>query len=428
LSTANGSLTDSDQKLLKLHLSNPEINTHVQKLKENYFIRYASSSDISRLRNHYKVLDNFLNGTRETPATISALARNVKILPRGNWMDESGEVVQPAFPHFLNFTQQESTEQRRLNRLDLAKWIVHRDNPLAARTYVNRVWAMFFGTALSSDPGDLGLQGEYPIYPELLDYLAYEFMASGWDVKNLVKLILMSETYQQNSHSNPELDVLDPYNRLLSRQSPRRLPAELVRDNSLAIADLLVNRVGGASVMPHQPHGYYDGLTKGYGPEYKPNNDEHQFRRGIYSHWQRTFLHPMLKVFDAPGRDECSASRPKSITPLQALNLLNDPSSVEAAISLAKVLVNEHPGDDSSRLNYAYLRALARKPKKDEVSNLLVFLAHERQRFGANPESAQQLLNSYSLKNDASAPKIELASWTSVSRAILNLHETITRY
>jgi len=205
-------------------------------------------------------LEALKKGLRTVPATVSAMPRQVRVLPRGNWMDETGEVVRPGSPHFLP-AHIESEEGKRLTRLDLANWMVNRENPLTARTYVNRLWARFFGEGFSSVLNDLGSQGEWPTHPQLLDWLSAEFMESGWDVKHLIKTIVMSETYQQSSMSSKELAEIDPYNRLLSHQSPVRLSAELIRDNALAVSGLLNPEIGGRSAKPNQPSGYYQHLN-----------------------------------------------------------------------------------------------------------------------------------------------------------------------
>ena len=196
--------------------------------------------------------------------------------------------------------------------------------------FVNRLWKQCFGTGLSGVVDDLGTQGEYPSHPELLDWLAVDFMDSGWNVKALVREIVTSATYRQSSRYRPDLAESDPNNRLLARQAPRRLEAEFVRDNALSAAGLIDLEVGGPSVYPYQPDGYYAALQFP-DREYVAETDEREYRRGVYIHWQRTFLHPMLANFDAPSREECTASRIVSSTPQQALTLLNDPTFVEAA-------------------------------------------------------------------------------------------------
>ena len=376
-------------------------------------------------RSYLLDLKEELYGMRYTPLTISATPREVKVLPRGNWMDESGEIVLPASPSFLPVPVS-STVERPLNRLDLAHWIVDPQNPLTARTFVNRVWAKFFGSPLSSAPEDLGLQGEYPPYPQLLDWLAADFMESGWNIKHLVKTIVLSRTYQQSSNASEKLVELDPYNRLLARQSPLRLPAEIIRDNALQISGLLNTRMGGRAIRPYQPEGHYRNLNFPR-REYRYTQDEDQYRRGVYVHWQRTFLHPMMTTFDASGRDECVVKRDLSNTPLQALTLLNDPSKIEAAKALAEILLTQEK-DDAARIETAYTRALARKPSEIEMATLKTFLKRERERFQNEENQAEALLDIGLYYPDPDLPQIELAALTNMSRAILNLHETITRY
>ena len=258
--------------------------------------------------------------------------RTVRILPRGNWMDDSGEVMQPALLHYL--PQPPAEAGRRLNRLDLARWLVSRENPLTARVVVNRLWKQFFGIGLSKTLDDLGSQGEWPVYPELLDWLACDFMDSGWNVQHMIRTIVLSRTYRQASPASKELLTRDPDNRELARQSRFRLDAELVRDNALAISGLLVPKIGGPSAKPYQPEGYWENLNFP-ARTYVADTGENQYRRGLYTWWQRSFLHPSLVAFDAPSREECAADRNRSNIPQQALVLLNDPTYVEAARAFA---------------------------------------------------------------------------------------------
>jgi hypothetical protein len=253
---------------------------------------------------------------------------------------------------------------------------VARDNPLTARAVVNRLWKQFFGAGLSAVVDDLGTQGEWPTHPELLDWLAVEFQDSGWNVKHIVKQIVLSSTYRQQSGLRPEVREIDPNNRLLSCQSPRRLDAEFVRDNALSIAGLLNPDLGGPSFYPYQPAGYYANLQfpdRGY----TADTGDLQYRRGLYIHWQRTFLQPALANFDAPSREECACARNLSNTPQQALTLLNDPTFVEAAQALARKLL-ARPGSDDQRLESASERALARPLKPRELDSLRQFLAEQR--------------------------------------------------
>ncbi|MFM8379351.1 MAG: PSD1 and planctomycete cytochrome C domain-containing protein [Planctomycetia bacterium] len=351
----------------------------------------------------------------------------VRVLPRGNWQDESGPVVLPATPSFLP-ARIESTPERRLTRLDLANWLVSNANPITPRAVMNRLWATFFGTGLSAVVDDLGSQGELPSHPELLDWLACEFRDSGWDVKHMIRLIVTSRTYRQSSSLQPAAVAVDPANRLLASQNPRRLEAEFVRDNALAIAGLLrLDEIGGPSVKPYQPDGYYASLQF---PDrsYVADTDERQWRRGLYTHWQRTFLHPMLANFDAPARDECAAARVASNTPQQALTLLNDPAFVEAARVFAARLLEDHAaGDDTARIRLAYRLALNREPRDAELTSLTGFLATQRDTFQAAPADAEKSL-SVGLAPRPKLDPVEHAAWTQLARVLLNTQEVITRY
>ncbi|WP_133796454.1 PSD1 and planctomycete cytochrome C domain-containing protein [Prosthecobacter fusiformis] len=345
----------------------------------------------------------------------------IRRLPRGNWMDETGEICPPSPPGFLTGKLEENAGRQ--TRLDLAHWLTSPENPLTARTFVNRLWKQFFGIGLSQAVDDLGAQGETPSHPELLDWLAVEFRESGWDIQHVMRLIVSSHTYLQDSRTRPELKDLDPGNRLLAFQNPRRLDAEFVRDNALFASGLLNLDIGGPSVKPYQPGGYYENIQFP-SRDYIASTDDRQWRRGVYMHWQRTFLHPMLANFDAPARDECTATRNVSNTPQQALTLLNDPTFVEAARTLAEKLPQ---GADEARLETIFLRTLARKPKAGEMQSLLGFLKSQREVYQAAPEDAEKLLSA-GLRPRPSGDLAEMAAWTSVCRVVLNLHEMITRY
>ena len=351
--------------------------------------------------------------------------RIVRILPRGDFMNESGEIVQPALPAYLTASVKK-VDNRRLNRLDLAEWIVSRENPLTARVVMNRLWKQFFGIGLSRVLDDFGQQGEPPVNPELLDWLACEFMDSGWDVKHMVRLIVNSRTYKQVSTASKELQTRDPYNRELARQSRWRIEAELVRDNALSIAGLLVPQIGGPSVKPYQPDGYWENLNFPV-RTYEADTGESQYRRGLYTWWQRSFLHPSLLAFDAPSREECTAERNRSNIPQQALVLLNDPTYVEAARAFAARILKDGGADATSRIRWAWREALSRAPRADEMSTVRALLERHVAEYQRDPQAAAALSKvglAPALKDVDSA---ELAAWTNVARVILNLHETITR-
>jgi hypothetical protein len=351
--------------------------------------------------------------------------RAIRILARGNWMDATGPVVQAATPEFLPTPK--AADPSKLSRLDLANWLTSRDNPLPSRVFVNRLWKMYFGIGLSKSLDDLGSQGESPTHAELLDWLSVEFMDSGWDIKHTIKQIVMSATYRQSSKGSTALDERDPFNRLLARQSRIRLDAEMVRDNALAISGLMVERLGGRSVKPYQPADFYAQLNF---PKrtYKHDSGQNQYRRGVYTHWQRTFLHPMLKAFDAPSREECTAERPTSNTPLQALTLLNDPSYVEAARVFAENIIREGGASIDSKLAWAYQNALAREPKDIERKLLTALYQNHHKKYAADEAAAKELISAGESDQPEDLNLAEIAAWTSVSRALLNLHETISRY
>ena len=350
--------------------------------------------------------------------------RTMRILPRGNWMDDSGEVVEPQVPEFLGAI---GSAGRRLTRLDLAEWVTHRDNPLTARVFVNRLWKVFFGTGLSKVLDDVGSQGEPPVNRELLDWLAVEFMESGWDIRHIVRTMLLSHAYRRSSEASDELLAEDPYNRLHGRQLMTRIEAEFVRDNALAVSGLLNRTMGGPSAKPYQPPGYYKELNfpkRVYEPDLNPN----QFRRGLYTHWQRQYLHPALMAFDAPAREECAAERAVSNTPLQSLVLLNDPSYVEAARVFAARILLEGGGNVRKRIDFAFRAAFSRPPLSAERDIVLQLLERQEERFASEPGRADDLLSTGISAVPAGVASKDLAAWTTVARALFNKHEFLMRY
>ncbi len=343
---------------------------------------------------------------RLTMVTRSIEPRVTRILPRGNWLDESGEIVSPAIPSFMGKL---ADVQGRATRLHLAKWLTDVENGsggLTARVFVNRLWYLFFGEGISRSLDDFGGQGVAPDHPFLLDRLAVEFYGAQWDIKHMVKLLVMSRAYRQSSVAYGDAIKHDPLNRFFSRQSRYRLPAEMIRDNALAVGGLLVLDYGGGSSKPFQPPGYYRHLNFPQ-RKYKQHTDSRQYRRGLYVHWQRQFLHPMLKAMDAPSREECTARRPRSNTPTAAMVLLNDPSFVDAARSFANRIISEGGATVESRIRYAYRIALSRVPA-DEEQRILEKLLH-------------------SARAEVSGDGGQLAAWHAVARALLNCSEVNTR-
>ena len=369
-----------------------------------------------------KARDDFRKSIPSTLATITVPPRQIRVLPRGNWMDDTGEVVQPGVPGVL---PQPTKKDKRLTRLDLADWLVSKDNPLTARVLANRLWKLFFGAGLARKLDDLGSQGEPPTHPELLDHLAFQ-LREDWDVKRFVKRLVMSGTYRQASTATPELREKDPFNLWLARQGRWRLDAEMVRDNALAVSGLLSPKVGGPPAKPYQPPGYWAFLnfpTR----EWQNDTGENLYRRGLYTHWQRQYLHPALLAFDAPTREECTADRVRSNTPLQSLVLLNDPEFVEAARVFAERVLTDGGKTTDERLDFAFRTALSRAAKPAEKEALAALLAKHREQFQKDAKGAKELLGVGARPADAKLDTAELAAWTNVTRAVLNLHASVTR-
>jgi cytochrome c553 len=360
--------------------------------------------------------------TRRTMVTEAIEPRPIRVLNRGDWMDTKGEVVQPAVPQFL---PRIDVTDRRQTRLDLARWLTSPEHPQTARVFVNRVWYLLFGQGLCRSLDDTGSQGQWPTHPALLDNLASDF-ARDWDVKRLVKQIVMSSAYRQSSLESDAAIQRDPENRLLARQSRFRLPAEMIRDQALCVSGLLVDRMGGPSAHPYQPDGYYSALNF---PKrtYKPDLDENQYRRGVYVHWQRQYLHPMLKAFDAPSREECTAERTISNTPLAALTLLNDPTFVEAARVLAAGVLHKPGGSTADRIGRLWQSVLSRPAGQREVAAVEKLLESELAHYRDHADDAKKLLSTGMSQAGTDLDPVELAAWTSAARAVLNLNETITR-
>jgi hypothetical protein len=317
------------------------------------------------------------------------------------------------------------------NRLGLAQWAVMRENPLTARVAVNRLWKLFFGHGLVVSAADFGAQGEWPSHPELLDWLAVDFVESGWDVKRLIRLLVLSDTYRQSSVATKDALERDPQNRLLARGPRFRLPAELVRDVALSASGLLVPRVGGPSVNPYTPGDLWRevshyGSTPATAQTFVQDHGEKLYRRSLYTYWKRTAPPPAMVAFDAPNREICTVARGNTTTPLQALVSLNDPQFVEAARVLAERAL-AHAGDDAARLRWVHAEVVARPPTEKELGILQVALNRERRRYRAQPEAALASLQVGEAPRDGRLAPAEHAAWAQVSALLLNLSETITR-
>ena len=392
----------------------PEIDARMKELKAQ-IAKAGNPEEKKKLEEQLKKVSDKKSWPK-TLVTLRAKPRTVRLLPRGNWLDDTGPVQKPAIPSFLGTI---SSETDQATRLDLANWIASRDNPLTARVFVNRIWKLFFGKGLSRNLDDMGAQGSWPTHPDLLDWLAVDFMENGWDIKRLIRQIVLTEAYQRSSNHPTDGELFE-------KQTSFRLEAELIRDNALAISGLLSKKVGGRSVKPYQPANYWFRLYNT--GRYDQDKGEELYRRGLYTLWRRSFWHPSLQAFDAPSREECVAQRPISNTPLQALVLLNDPTYVEAARKFAERLLNSKADSDQSRIQLAIQLALGRNALDGEVDLIQNLLAKHRAEYKADEKLAAEVLKNGESKATTSAPSVELAAWTSVARTILNLHETITRY
>jgi hypothetical protein len=345
-----------------------------------------------------------------------AAPHETHLLIRGAY-DRPGEKVTPGVPAALPSLRPDAPN----NRLGLARWMVDPSNPLVARVAVNRYWQMYFGTGLVKTVEDFGSQGEWPSNPELLDWLATEFVRTGWDVKAMQKTIVTSATYRQSSRVTPELLRKDPENRLLARGPRVRLAAEEVRDQALAISGLLVEKVGGPSVKPYQPPGLWKELTGG--EDYHPDTGEGLHRRSLYTFWKRTAPPPMMMNFDAAGRETCVVREVRTDTPLQALNLMNDLEFVEAARGLAQRMAREGGATPEARIAYAFELATARAPKAREAEILRSSFQYYRDAFQSDPASVGKYLSGPAADEKAT----DLAAYTTVAGIILNLDAVVTK-
>lgn len=397
-----------------------------QRLAE-YFAKYSPQMqrtrvDLTNARERLAVLtDSFSTMIMD----VAEKPRETFILNRGDYSQPT-EKVSMDTPDSLPKTSAEQND-----RLALARWVTMPNHPLTARVYVNRVWQMLFGAGIVRTPADFGSQGEWPTHPELLDWLAVDFVESGWDVKALVKKIVLSTTYRQSSVTTPELQEQDPQNRLLARGPRYRLPAEMIRDSALKVSGLLVPQLGGPSVNPYTPGDLWReishyGSTPATAQTFVQDHGEKLYRRSLYTFWKRTAPPPNMAAFDAPNRETCVVSRPTTNTPLQALVLLNDVQFVEASRAFAERIL-EQPGDDREKLSWAILEALSRPPSDQELTVLANAVVRERERYQADPDAAKELLSVGESIRNRKIPAIEHAAWTQAANTILNLSDAVTR-
>ncbi len=406
-------------------LATPEQRTPEQKqlLRRHYLDRYdAEHSQLEgqqiRLRNELKELEKAVASTlvMEEPDK----PRPAHLLKRGDFQHK-GDPVGPDVPAL--FTPLSKDKPR--NRLTLAQWLVDPDNPLTARVTVNRLWKQFFGEGLVRTLDDFGLQGEFPSHPELLDWLASQLIADQWNLKAFQKRMVMSATYRQASAVPARSVESDPYNRLLWRGARFRLSAEEIRDSALAISGLLARRVGGPSVNPYQPEGYFGDKSEDWKWQMSQGSD--LYRRGLYTYWRRTTPYPSFQAFDAPTREVCTVNRPRTNTPLQALVTLNDPVFVEAARVFGQRILREGGDRIEDKLAFAFRCAVARQPSERERAVLERTYRRQLQRYQADRQAALTLVSNGPAPRPLELDVAELAAWTAVGNLLLNLDETITR-
>lgn len=414
---------------IKSMLSSATIRSQADDQKLFYHYLYKQDASYKKhTMNRYlgEQRKEFLNDPTANEVMVMqemATPRQAYILERGGY-ENHGEPVSPGtIQSVLDFP-----DHLPKNRLGLAQWLVSEKNPLTARVAINRYWQLLFGSGIVSTPNDFGSQGELPSHPELLDWLAVDFMESGWDLKRALKQIVMSATYQQASDISPDKLEIDPENRWLARGSRFRLTSEMLRDHALAISGLLVNQIGGPSVKPYQPTGLWAEVTSGRGlASYVEGMGNDLYRRSLYTYWKRTVPPPSMMIFDASERNDCTVKRQSTSTPLQALVLLNDPQFVEASRVLAERIMLEGGRDFESKVQMAFKLATSRQAKKNELEILEEMYEQQLADFNRHPEEASQFLNIGRKRPDQTINSVDLAAMTVVTNAILNLTETITR-
>ena len=424
LTTAKNPVADPvPSKVRRILASAPSEQTPEQ--ERAVFSYYRTTDTNSNYAAASKIIDEQLNQWPYGPITLVLLARDkpreTHIFKRGDWR-KHGDVVSPGVPSILHPLPAHSP----LNRLTLARWLVDPRNPTTARVVMNRVWQSYFGHGLITTPEDLGVQGEKPSHPELLDYLATEFINRKWSLKEMHRLIVSSATYRQSSKVPAPLQELDPYNRLLARGSRFRAEAEIIRDIALASSGLLSPKIGGPPAFPPIPDGV---LSLGYGNpmKWEASTGADRYRRGMYTFWKRSVPYPGLLVFDTPTGDMSCARRLRSNTPLQALTTLNDVTFHEAAQALALRAFKEGGANDESRLTYAYRLCTARKPDPFETKELLSLLDRQKNYFEDRTAAAVEVSSPDPRKLPADVNLHKVAAWTMVARVLLNMDETITK-
>ena len=377
---------------------------------------------------------NFINGKTIGPRdTVKVMVmsddqpRKTFVLNRGQYDEPTDVEVFPRAPTTIMRYRDEFGS----NRLGLAKWLFHPDNPLSSRVFVNRLWQEIFGRGIVATSDDFGNQGSLPSHPQLLDYLAVDFREKGWDIKYMLKLMVMSSTYRQSSATSEKLLERDPANVLLARSSRYRLSAEMIRDNILSSSGLLHQELGGPSVKPYQPEGLWEAISvgiKGRGEtEYIADKGDKLYRRSLYTYWRKTIPPPSMLIFDVPLKEFCEVRRVRTSTPLQALNLLNDPQMLEAARVLGSKLVETTGLTLEEKVALAFRKIINRRPMENEIEILLEGYQEEHDRYMADPESAKEFLKVGEYPQNNALNPVECAAMMHVVTIIYNLDEAISK-
>jgi Protein of unknown function (DUF1553)/Protein of unknown function (DUF1549) len=391
------------------------------RLVEEEYRRAAPS--LAGLRHRIANLRRRLNELTAPTAYVMAelpQPRTTHVMAGGNYRS-AGKLVTPGVPGVLH----PMAESEPPNRLGLARWLVDRRNPLVARVTVNRFWQDVFGRGLVETPEDFGSRAPDPTHPDLLNWLAVEFMERGWSLKTLLRTIVTSSTYRQDSRLRPDLAGRDPENRLLARGPRFRMPAEMIRDVALAASGRLDPTLGGPPVFPPQPEGVWPGF--GSDDVWVGSTGPERYRRAIYTYWRRTTVYPAFAAFDAPSREVCVLRRARTNTPLQALTTLNDTAFFDLARGLAQRALTEARGGDTERLTYAFRLCTGRSPTRDERARLEEFLADQRTRFAREPELARRAATGGDVESAPGIGNAEFAAWTLLANVLLNLDETLTK-
>lgn len=416
------SAPEIEAQLAPLEKERDELNKQLVAISDKNSTEHKSLSD--QIAATTKKIDE-LDGQIPTTLIMEELPepRKTYILIRGAY-DKKGDEVTAATPQVLPPMPADWPK----NRLGLARWLVSPENPLPARVIVSRLWQSRFGAGLVRTSEDFGTQGEPPTHPELLDWLAIEFQRTGWDVKAMLRLMVTSSTYRQSSKLTAALRERDPENRLLARGPRFRLQSEFLRDQALAASGLLARKIGGPSVKPYHPPGLYEQVVSGSGTNtWVVGQGDEIFRRSMYTYWKRSVPHPAMLLFDAPFRETCALRRPRTNTALQALNLMNDPTYVEAARALAERMKRDGGNSTNDRITTGFRLVLARKPNDEELSILTAAFERSQKAFASDPAGAAELLKIGTIPADPKQPAADLAAWTVVAMTIFNLDEAVTR-